>query len=151
MVKKIIIVCILLLLSNFVFADDIFTQEEIDQVNFDTLNLQYEFSQIFLSLDDGKWELWTTVSFITLEPIGNNEYVFGFEARKYTTININFFQCLIDGINDLDCFITHIIPEWTPGFIMNDLLQRRYLKSLQTGGTPMISNELQNYLIGEVS
>ena len=152
MIKKIIILALALCLMQTAIGiesiDIIIDQETLDAIDVDTVDLMYIFDNIFLDNLDGDWTLWTRVHYLNAYPIGNGNYEIQYTYTDYKYTDIEFFDCLIHGNEtDIFCFETYIIPVWVPKFSVTDFLQRRYLKSLQTGGEPMLSSELETYLL----
>ncbi len=162
-VKKVLITVFLVLFSLSAFAqfeqDTIISQEQLDSIDFSSINLQYEVNQIYYSLVSGVWSLNAGVTFLNATPLGDfygdgtNYYeiqftTFTYKAPITSSFGLNYFACAYLGGKEVACFENHVLPTWVNQFLVNDWLHRKFLTSLQTGGAPMIPEALQNYLIG---
>lgn len=150
--KKIFLIIALIFLATNAFAqveqDTIISQQQLDSVNFDTFNLQYQVRQVYLEFDRGVWFLKANVVFLNVYRVFSNQYEVQYRVFTYSYSGQDFFNCWRTGANsDVGCFTTFVLPTWVNQFFANDFLHRKYLKSLQTGGDPMLSSELANYFI----
>lgn len=154
MINKFFFVLGLFLLGSFVVGQtpDVFlSQAQVDAIDFNSLNLQYTFSAIELNRFDNDWVLTTTTNYLTLFPSvtdvnSNKRYQVGFASSNFYYSASDFFNCFLSN-NDVTCFLTFVVPVWVDKFLIDDMLQRRYLKSLQTDGNAMISSGLKNYFV----
>lgn len=134
-------------------------QNQLNQLDFSTLDLGYTFDKIKLINNEGIWELRTGVFYYSINPVypaiyDENGNVIG-STTKYEVVPKNtfyvykeadFFECFVSTGSDTDCFFSKVWQKWLDWFVWNDWLHRRYLRSLQTLGTPMLSPALENLL-----
>lgn len=134
--------------------DTIINQSVIDQVDFTTLDLDYNFNHIELTTNlDGRWILRGGFNYLDLRPVGyetdniTRRYEIQYKTTWFETESGEFLDCVIPiDSNHTACFNTHILPGWTSDFLRHDSLQRRKLGSYQTGGTPMLDPALVHLL-----
>ncbi len=141
-------------------AGDIVSQTQIDAVDVNSFNLQYQQTKLFLTLKGGEWDLRSRLSFLTIIPIGDfdvngeqdgvEDYEIVREQFVYSSGQdalFDFVDCAIASnfINIISCFQTHIEPIFDSQLANQDFLHRRYLTSLQTGGAPVVPEGLQEY------
>ncbi len=159
--KKMFLVLVLLFLSTIVFGQNniIISQQQFDAIDFSTFNLEYQFNIIRYELDDGIWSLNSDVTFLNATFLGDfygdgvNQYevqltTFTYSAPLTSVHGFSYFSCIFLGGNDLQCFLDSVVPIWSTQFLVNDWIHRLKLASMQTGGEPMMSQELEEYLTG---
>ncbi len=155
--KKIILglflLTILFPLVSAQFNDDRnINQEQLDSINFGTVDLRYEWSTVRLDWDDG-FRLWTEIRMATAIKIddfygeGQDGYRIGQKSFILEYTRRDFFSCFFQGNPPLQCFENYVESDWDIGINTNDFTHRRYLRSLQTGGDPIISRGLRDFYL----
>ena len=132
----------------------IVTQEQIDSVNFNDYDLLFTFNIIEVVLGDEGYVLQSRYYFLNAVYFGEDEnggniYEVEFREVLYKSRSADFFYCALDDIDtDVNCFNTYVLfPDWLIRKELDEKIHRAYLKSLQTGGAPIIDTSLMNLLI----
>lgn len=137
--KKILIILILGMILPSVSAL-IVTQAQVDATNFTNpaeWTGGYEFGYIGVTESKGFWQIYTTVSFWTLEPydydvISGATYELKRGERIYYS-DERFAYCWFQNqSNAVRCFEDTTLPIWIQQFYADDFMQRKYLTSLKT-------------------